>query len=59
MASNNVIRMSSVSVVETYLYENVTETFCLGVVASSTDGYIAVTSCLGAIFTCLMYDVAV
>ena len=34
--------MSSVGVVETYLYENVTE-----------------TSCLGAIFTCSIYDVAV
>ena len=35
--SNNIIKMSSVGVVETYLYENVTKTFCLGVVASSTD----------------------
>ena len=35
--SNNVIRMSSVGVVEIYLYANVTETFCLGVVAFSTD----------------------
>ena len=34
--------MSSVDVVERYLYENVTE-----------------TSCLGAIFTCSIYDVAV
>ena len=35
--SNNVIGMSSVGMVETYLYENVTETLCLGMVASSTD----------------------
>ena len=37
--SNNVTRMSSLGVVETYLYENVVETLCLGVVASSTDRY--------------------
>ena len=35
--SSNDIRMSSVGVVETYLYENVTETFCLDVDTSSTD----------------------
>ena len=45
----NVIRISSVGVVET---------FCLGVVESFTD-CVALTSCLGAIFTCSIYDVAV
>ena len=35
--SKNVTRMTSVGVVETYLYENVDETFCLGVVAFFTD----------------------
>ena len=38
--SNNFIRVSSVCVVETELYENVTETFSLDVVASSTDWYV-------------------
>ena len=35
--------------VETYLYENVTETFCLGVVAFSSDRYVAVMSCVVSI----------
>ena len=34
---NKVITMFSVGVVKTYLYENGTETFCLDVVASSTN----------------------
>ena len=54
--SNNLIRMSSVGAVDTYLYENVNETFCLGVVTSFTNRYVAVMSCLGAI--CSIYDIA-
>ena len=44
--SNNVIIMSSVGVVENYLYENVTETFCLGVVSFSTDMIYLTLRCL-------------
>ena len=49
--SNNFIRMSSIGVVETYLYENVTETYCLGAIFTCSIYGVAVKCYFGGVLT--------
>ena len=57
--SNNVIRMSSVGVVETYLYENVTETSCLGSIFNCSIYNITVTCYFGGVLISLNQNIKI
>ena len=49
--SYNVVKMSSVGVIETYLYDNVTETSCLGAIFNCSIYDIKIKSYLGVVLT--------